>query len=86
MICNSSFPKLIPGDRSEKNEIHLNIGKMTAVPPDRNRRFPLLFLLPSSMTGLTGFPFTWKDSLEENRLYGEIQPVSLPKCRKRSTR
>jgi hypothetical protein len=69
MICNSSFPKLIPADRSEKNEIHLNIGKMTGVPRDRNNLIP--FLMPSSMTGLTGFPFNWKDSLEENRLYGE---------------
>jgi hypothetical protein len=32
---------------------------------------PNPFLMPSSMTGLTGFPFNWKDSLEENRLYGE---------------
>jgi hypothetical protein len=68
MICISSFPKLILADRSEKNGIHLNIGKMTAVPPDRNRRFP--FLLSSSMIGLTGFPFTWKDRLEEDGLYG----------------
>jgi hypothetical protein len=75
-------PKLNPAERSEKNEIHLNIGKMMAVPRDRNNRIP--FLLPS-MTALTGFPFNWMDSLEENRLYGEMQPASPPKCRKRST-
>jgi hypothetical protein len=50
----------------------------------RNNRIP--FLLPSSMTGLTGCPFNWKNSLEEERLYREMQPASPPKCRKRSTR
>ena len=66
MICTSSIPKLNPAERSEKNEIHLNVGKMMAVPRDRNNRIP--FLWPS-MTGLTGSLFDWMDSLEENRLY-----------------
>ena len=32
------FPKLIPAGRGEKNEIHLNIGKMTVAPRGQERR------------------------------------------------
>jgi hypothetical protein len=45
---------MIPAGRSEKNEIHLNIGKMTAVLPDKNTAESLSV---ASMTCPTGFPF-----------------------------
>lgn len=42
MICDSSFPKPIPAGRSERKEIHLNSGKMTAVPRDKSTAESLL--------------------------------------------
>ena len=53
MICNLSLPKMVPAGRSEKNEIHLNIGKMTAVLPDKNTAESLSVAL---MTCPTDFP------------------------------